>query len=58
MMIKRGEKRQMPWSVKKKSKEYIPKHNSYVFVLKSSKQFIVYHFLVNVGRRRMINDDQ
>ena len=32
-----GEKRQMPWSVKKRRNKYIPKHNFYVFVQKSTK---------------------
>ena len=31
-----GEKRPMPWSVKKKRNKYIPKHNFYLFVKKST----------------------
>ena len=47
-----GEKRQMSWNVKKKSKEYIPKKNNFhVCNQKSTNQFIEYHFLINVGRR-------
>ena len=47
-----GEKRPMPWSVKKRNK-YIPKHNFYVFVQKPTKLFIVYNFVINVGRRTL-----
>ena len=47
-----GEKRQMSWNVKKKSKEYIKKKNIFhVSIQKSTNQFIEYHFLINVGRR-------